>query len=84
MCSSDLFKMYHCLEHRRRGAGWEIIRSVPARWVAVSFPTRNLSARAVDILGNYEPAIRAGAEKQGWAVQSFSVPSETVLVIRKS
>ena len=40
-----LLKMYHCLEHRRRGAGWQVVEQTQARWIALSFPTRNLSNR---------------------------------------
>jgi 16S rRNA (guanine(1405)-N(7))-methyltransferase len=78
-----LLKMYHCLERRRRGAGWQAVAEVPARWVAVSFPTRNLQGRHVDIAGNYESEIRERATSRGWAVSQCGVPSETVLVIQK-
>ena len=49
-----LFKMYHCLEHRQKGAGWKVIEKTPAQWMAVSFPTRNLANRSVDIFSNYK------------------------------
>jgi len=79
-----LLKMFHCLEHRRRGAGWEVVATVPARCVAVSFPTHNLTRRKVDIAQNYEGDILAGCDKSGWRVQRCEVPSETVMIIRKS
>lgn len=78
-----LLKMYHCLEHRRKGAGWLAVEAAPARWVAVSFPTRNLHARIVDIRGNYEPALRANATARGWAVEELVFPSEVVLLVEK-
>ena len=78
-----LLKMFHCLEHRRRGAGWEVVAAAPARSVAISFPTHNLTRRRVDIAQNYESEILAGCEKSGWRIERCEVPSETVLVIRK-
>jgi 16S rRNA (guanine(1405)-N(7))-methyltransferase len=78
-----LLKMYHCLEHRRRGAGWEAVEAVPAAWVVVSFPTRNLASRRADIMGNYEPEIRAEAAGRGWQVAQAGVASETALIVRK-
>ena len=78
-----LLKMYHCLEHRRRGAGWEAVAAVPASWVVVSFPTRNLAARRADIVGNYEPEIRARAAERGWEVSAAGVAGETALIVRK-
>ncbi len=78
-----LLKMYHCLEHRRRGAGWEAVAAVPAAWVVISFPTRNLASRRADIIGNYEPEIRAAAAARGWQVAQAGVASETALIVRK-
>jgi len=78
-----LLKMYHCLEHRRRGAGWEVVEATPARWVVVSFPTRTLASRAADIIGNYEPDIRARAAARGWPVGAAGVAGETALIVRK-
>jgi hypothetical protein len=78
-----LLKMYHCLEHRRRGAGWEAVASVPATWVVVSFPTRNLAARRADIIGNYEPEIRERAAESGWSVSAAGVTGEAALIVRK-
>jgi 16S rRNA (guanine(1405)-N(7))-methyltransferase len=79
-----LLKMYHCLERRRDGAGWQVVSAIPARWVAISFPTRNLRQKRAPIRENYESQIRADAEKYGWKVQSFEVPSEFVLVVQKA
>lgn len=78
-----LLKMYHCLEHRRRGAGWEAVAAAPAAWVVVSFPTRNLASRRADIIGNYEPEIRARALERGWPVAAAGVPSEAALIVGK-
>lgn len=79
-----LFKMYHCLERRRDGAGWRVVSAIPAQWVAISFPTRNLRQKRAPIRENYESQIRGNAEQNGWKVHSFEVPSESVLVIQKS
>jgi 16S rRNA (guanine(1405)-N(7))-methyltransferase len=78
-----LLKMYHCLERRRGGAGWQAVAEVPAQWVAVSFPTRNLQGRRVDIAGNYESEIRERAAGRGWTVSRCGVPSEIVVIIHK-
>ncbi len=78
-----LLKMYHCLEHRRRGAGWQTVASAPAAWIVVSFPTRTLASRAADIAGNYEPEIRARAGERGWQVSAVGVSGETALIVRK-
>jgi 16S rRNA (guanine(1405)-N(7))-methyltransferase len=78
-----LFKMYHCLEHRQRGAGWHVVEAVRACWVAVSFPTRNLANRAVDIVGNYEVALRSKATHRGWDVDRLDLGDEAILLVRK-
>jgi 16S rRNA (guanine(1405)-N(7))-methyltransferase len=78
-----LLKMFHCLEHRRKGAGWEVVSAVPARVVAVSFPSRNLAGRSSDIAANYREGIRASAAQAGWGCEEMSFPGETVLLVTK-
>jgi 16S rRNA (guanine(1405)-N(7))-methyltransferase len=79
-----LLKMYHCLEQRRRGAGWQLIESVPDRWLAVSFPTRSLASRRVNIAESYEDGISARCHKRGWSCDRLDLREETVLLIEKS
>jgi len=78
-----LFKMYHCLEHRQKGAGWEVIRNTPARWMVVSFPTHNLANRKSDIFANYKEEILSGIKENNWDLQIVEFQTEKVLVIKK-
>ena len=78
-----LLKMYHCLEHRRRGAGWEAVAAAPVGFLAVSFPSRNLAGRAVDIAGNYEPRIRRSSAERCWSCERIEFEGEVVLMIGK-
>jgi hypothetical protein len=79
-----LLKMYHCLERRRKGAGWQVTAEVPADWIAVSFPARSLTEKKVDIIGNYEADIRERCSGRGWNCRRLDFETEIVLLIRKS
>jgi 16S rRNA (guanine(1405)-N(7))-methyltransferase len=78
-----LLKMYHCLEHRRRGAGLEVVSRVKARWVAVSFPSRNMQGRVADIAGNYRGEILERASAAGWRSEDLELDGESVLLVHK-
>lgn len=78
-----LFKMYHCLEHRRRGAGWDVVSRMPAGHVAISFPSRNMQGRVADIAANYRPEILARAAAAGWGTEELAVDGEIVILVRK-
>ncbi len=78
-----LLKMYHCLEHRRRGAGWELVSRMPARHLAVSFPSRNLKGRTTDIAGNYRDEILGRSAQRGWSCEVLAFPGEVVILVRK-
>jgi 16S rRNA (guanine(1405)-N(7))-methyltransferase len=78
-----LFKMYHCLERRRRGAGWEVVSRAPARDVAVSFPSRNMRGQLSDIAANYRPEILERAAAAGWGTEELAVDGEVVILVRK-
>jgi 16S rRNA (guanine(1405)-N(7))-methyltransferase len=78
-----LFKMYHCLEHRQKGAGWKVIEKTPAQWMAVSFPTRNLANRNVDIFSNYKQDMLEKIKKNKWNFDVVEFENEMVLLINK-
>jgi 16S rRNA (guanine(1405)-N(7))-methyltransferase len=78
-----LLKMYHCLEHRRRGAGWEVVSRIRARHLAVSFPSRNLRGRSADIAGNYREEILSRSDTAGWRCVELPFPGETVILVHK-
>ncbi len=78
-----LFKMYHCLEHRRRGAGLELIKKINANWLAVSFPSQNLIGRKADIYGNYSLAIEKACTEMNWELQRLDFSNEVLILIKK-
>jgi len=78
-----LLKMYHCLEHRQRGAGWEVVSRTNARFVAVSFPSRNLRGRRADIAGNYRDEILERSRSAGWGTEELAFDGELVILVRK-
>lgn len=79
-----LFKMYHCLEIRKRGAGMEVLKSVKADWVAISFPSKNLVGQKAAIINNYKPAIEKAAEVENWAIFELQFQNEDLLIINKN
>jgi 16S rRNA (guanine(1405)-N(7))-methyltransferase len=78
-----LLKMYHCLEHRKRGAGWRVVEAAQANWIVVSFPTKNLRGQFADIVANYESHILSKSVSQAWQCFRLNFASETVLLIDK-
>jgi hypothetical protein len=78
-----LFKMYHCLEHRQRGAGWQVVKNTPAKWVAVSFPTRTLANRKSDIFGNYKSYLMDKIKENNWDFKVLEFQTELVLLVKK-
>lgn len=79
-----LFKMYHCLEHRRKGAGWQVVLNTPADWLILSFPTRSLANRRVDILGNYRASLMENIQARNWQAKYLEFFNETLVLIRKN
>lgn len=78
-----LFKMYHCLEIRKRGAGLQVLKSVKANWVAISFPSQNLVGQKAAIINNYRPAIEMAANEENWAIFELQFQNEDLLIIKK-
>ena len=79
-----LFKMYHCLEIRKKGAGLEVLKSVNADWVAVSFPSQNLVGQKAAIINNYLPRIEQEASIENWKLTRREFQNETLLIVQKN
>lgn len=79
-----LFKMYHCLEIRKRGAGMSVLRSVKADWAAVSFPSKNLVGQKAAIIENYRPDIEKAAITEKWDIFELQFENEDLLIIKKN
>lgn len=79
-----LLKMYHCLETRRRGAGWQMVKAVPARQVVVSFPRHNLRGRQREILDFHAPDLIARVAAEGWSWQRLDLETEAFLIVMKT
>ena len=78
-----LLKMYHCLERRRRGAGWEVLETTPFHWTVITFPGFSLASRSVDIAANYEPQIRSRCKQLGWRTARIDFSAEVILLVEK-
>lgn len=78
-----LFKMYYCLEHRLRGAGWHVVEHVNSPKVAISFPTINLVDKKTDILGVHESGIKENCARLGWKLHYVEFDNEITVVVEK-
>ncbi|MBE2280421.1 MAG: hypothetical protein IAE91_08525 [Ignavibacteriaceae bacterium] len=78
-----LFKMFYCLEHRRRGAGIEVVKNVPSKYVAISFPTINLVNKKTDILAIHHEDILKAVSENNWKMDYINFANEIVVMITK-
>ena len=78
-----LLKMYHCLERRRAGCGWELVEAVPARRVVISFPRQNLTGRRREILEDHAPKLTARLSERGWSFRRVDLETEALLIVGK-
>ena len=72
------------LEQAERSAGLGLLRALQARYIFVSFPTRTLGGRNVQMAANYEARFRALLESEGWSADRFAFPGELCFRIARS
>jgi len=78
-----LWKMYHCLEQRREGAGLRVVETTAAKAMAISFPTRSLAGKRMRFHEKHGPTLIAAAERHRWRLQTFEAPGELFHLIQK-
>lgn len=79
-----VLKTLPVLEHVRRGAGRDLLRTLAVDWLVVSFPTRSLGGRNVGMGATYAGQMRAIAEGEGWGFQTLEFANEIVFLINKT
>lgn len=72
------------LEQVDKNAGINLLRSLNARYVLVSFPAQSLGGRDKRMAENYEQRFRTLIADEGWNVERFAFPSELAFVVRKA
>jgi len=78
-----LLKAIPCLEQQHRGVGRQLLAALPARHIAVSFPTRSLGGRSKGMGRHYETQLRQMIEGLSLEVAVLSYPLETVYLLSR-
>lgn len=79
-----LFKMYHCLDHRKKGSGLEIIRNTNTDWMVISFPLQNLRGQKMVMYDRYSQAIEQLVASENWSMQRLEFENEWLVLIHKA
>ncbi|MDW3195121.1 MAG: hypothetical protein R8G66_22295 [Cytophagales bacterium] len=79
-----LFKMYHCLDHRKKGSGLEIIRNTKTDWMVISFPLQNLRGAKMIMYDRYSQPIEQLVESEGWSMHRLEFENEWLVLIHKA
>ncbi len=78
-----LLKAAPCLEQQAPGSARDVLESVRAHYVAVSFPTRSLGGAGKGMLAHYRQMMARINEGTGWPVQELLFPAELVCIVTK-
>lgn len=78
-----LFKVLPLLERQRRGAAGEVLRSVDAACIAVSFPTRTLGGRNVGMAGHYSEWMEAHLPESRAVAGKFETENELFYILKE-
>lgn len=71
------------LEQVDRAAGINLLRTLKADHLLVSFPARSLGGREKQMVANYERRFRALIQAEAWRVQRFEFASELAFLVSK-
>lgn len=78
-----LLKALPPLEQLDKTAGLNLLRTIRADYLLVSFPTRSLGGRNRSMEENYEARFRDQIRSESWEVERFVFPTELCFLIKK-
>ena len=76
-----MMKLLPVIEQQQKGAAVELLKSVPAKYLVVSFPTRTLSGRRVGMATNYARWFTDNCPSDLTTLDSFEMGNELVYVL---
>lgn len=79
-----VLKTLPCLEQQQPGASESLLQSIPARAIAISFPTSSLGGKSKGMHKNYGKWIESLATRENSQLETMEIPGELFAVIRRS
>lgn len=78
-----VLKLLPLLEQWDKQAGVNLLRSINAEHILVSFPTRTLGGRGKGMGATYEARFTELAQTEGWPYRRFEFPNELCFLVSK-
>lgn len=78
-----LLKTIPCLEQVDKSAGKQLLESLNAEWVLVSFPAHSLGGRSKGMVQNYEAHFNELTAGKPWQITRFEFPGELAFLVKK-
>jgi 16S rRNA (guanine(1405)-N(7))-methyltransferase len=76
-----VLKAIPCLEQIDKSAGSELLHSINAKYIVVSFPVHSLGGRTKGMEANYEAKFRSLVENTDWSIKRFEFATELAFLI---
>jgi 16S rRNA (guanine(1405)-N(7))-methyltransferase len=78
-----MLKSIPCLEQIDKSAGAQLLDTIDAQYLLVSFPVHSLGGRSKGMPANYEAHFRELIAGKGWAIRRFAFATELAFLISK-
>ncbi len=78
-----VLKTLPCLEQVDKAVGLNLLESLPAEYLLVSFPVRSLGGKNKGMASNYEAHFLALIEGKGWQTTRYEFATELAFLVRK-
>ena len=79
-----ILKAIPCLEQVDKSAGLNLLETINADYLVVSFPAHSIGRKDKGMATNYESRFYKQVIHKPWSIQRFAFPGELVFRISKS
>ena len=78
-----LLKTLPCLEQLQKGFGEQLLKTLQANTLVISFPAKSLGGRNKGMVSHYDAYLQGILDETLWQVDTLPFPNETVYVLQK-
>lgn len=78
-----VLKFLPVMEQSQKGSGLELLRTLKARYIVVSFPTRTLGGHGKGMEATYETWFLERVAQEDWSIRTLRFPTELCFVLSR-
>lgn len=78
-----MLKLAPLLERQEKGSTRRVLKKIPSKFIALSYPTKSISGREKGMEHNYRESFKETVQEESWGITEILFENELLFIIKK-